>query len=73
MIYEPISQDTIRCPHCGGLEWSCWDERVMDCWDKDGNLVGHEVAGGMRCGNCGKTYLHYALKNDDPECECEDF
>lgn len=66
-----IEEHIARCPKCQSTNWDCWDERSMDCWDKNGNYAGVEVAGGLRCKDCGNTWLDYSVKNDDPDCECE--
>jgi len=49
-----------KCPHCGSLKWSCWDERVETHRDK---ATGEEYdfpVGYMLCLDCKRTYL------DDP-------
>lgn len=61
----------IHCPKCQSDNWDCWDERVMDCWDKNGNHAGVEVAGGLRCKDCGNVWLDYSAMNEDPDCECD--
>lgn len=65
------TQTAIHCPQCRSTNWDCWDERTIDCWDKDGWLAGVKVVGYLKCKDCGTHWEDVSVQPDD-DCECDD-
>lgn len=58
-----MNDEQIKCPSCGSLNWSCWDERIHYYEDKDGDVYEMPV-GYLKCTDCGRGYTHE--ENNDP-------
>lgn len=63
-------QTVIQCPKCGSPDWYCWDERVLDCWDREGHQAGVKVVGYLGCNVCRTVWTDVSIA-PDPDCDCE--
>jgi len=53
----------IKCPHCGSTDWNCYDESNEWFQDKETQEYFEYPVGFMKCGDCGKSYIHYDLED----------
>lgn len=56
--HKPIS-----CYKCGSNNWTCYNERSVMCWDKDGYHCGDMVIGSLKCQDCSAYW-------DDVSVDC---